>query len=118
MAFESEKTLTSFIDRQQQQQQPMHCKVDDETGRLTYRCHMGIVLTSQGKFLYDELVPCRSLEDTIPFLEEKDRETFLSFARQMLAWLPGGEKDSSRVDRSPIPQAWWLIYRHVAFRLK
>ncbi|EED21898.1 hypothetical protein TSTA_091390 [Talaromyces stipitatus ATCC 10500] len=30
----------------------------------------------------------RSLEDTIPFLEENERENFLSFVGQIVTWLP------------------------------
>lgn len=50
------------------------------------------MLIGVDEFRYKELIPSRRLEDTIPFLEEKDREAFLSFARQMLTWLPEKRK--------------------------
>ena len=45
-----------------------------------------------GKFLYEDLIPNRNLADTLPSLEEKEKENFLSFARMMLAWLPEERK--------------------------
>ncbi|PYH55430.1 uncharacterized protein BO96DRAFT_75652 [Aspergillus niger CBS 101883] len=79
----------------------MAFEIDDETGRLTYRCHMGIVLTSQDKLLYDDLIPSRGVEETTPFLEGNDRKTFLSFARQMLAWLPEERKTARELIDHP-----------------
>ncbi|KAL4986570.1 protein kinase [Aspergillus falconensis] len=38
------------------------------------------------------LIPSRSLENTAAFLEQEDREAFLSFVRQMLNWLPEERK--------------------------
>ncbi|KAL5359398.1 putative serine/threonine-protein kinase [Aspergillus floccosus] len=40
------------------------------------------------KFLYDTLNPPRTLEDTVPSFEEKEKEAFLSFAREMMTWCP------------------------------
>ncbi|EGD95605.1 CMGC protein kinase [Trichophyton tonsurans CBS 112818] len=39
-----------------------------------------------GEFCHNELIPSRSLESTIPFLEDSERDAFLSFAGQMLIW--------------------------------
>lgn len=43
-------------------------------------------------FRYNGLIPSRSLENTTLFLEQGDREAFLSFVRQMLNWLPEKRK--------------------------
>lgn len=47
------------------------------------------------------MIPSRSLEDTIPFLEEKDREAFLSFVRQMLTWHPDKRKTARELMDHP-----------------
>ena len=59
------------------------------------------ILTVQDKFRHNELIPSRSLEDTIQFFEEKDREAFLSFARQMLTWLPEKRKTARELMDHP-----------------
>ncbi|OJJ68878.1 hypothetical protein ASPBRDRAFT_57439 [Aspergillus brasiliensis CBS 101740] len=61
----------------------------------------GPFFDAEDKFLFDELVPSRSFEDTIPFLEENDREAFLSFARQMLAWVPEERKTARELMDHP-----------------
>lgn len=55
----------------------------------------------QGKFCYNELIPSRSLVDTAPFLEENDREAFLSFVRDMLTWLPEKRKTARELMDHP-----------------
>lgn len=42
----------------------------------------------QGEFCHNELIPSRSLEDTTTFLEEKEKQNFLSFVGKMVTWLP------------------------------
>ena len=52
--------------------------------------------------MYDALIPTRKLEDAIPSsLEEKERELFLSFVRQMLTWLPEERKTASELMEHP-----------------
>ena len=55
----------------------------------------------QGKFCYNEFIPSRSLEDTIPFLEENERDSFLSFVRDMLTWLPEKRKTARELMDHP-----------------
>lgn len=55
----------------------------------------------QDEFLHNELIPSRSFEDTTPFLEEKDREAFLSLVRQMLTWLPENRKTARELIDHP-----------------
>ncbi|KAL5361430.1 protein kinase [Aspergillus floccosus] len=52
----------------------------------------GPFFDAEGEFRHNELIPSRSLENTIPFLEREDQEAFLSFVRQMLTWLPEERK--------------------------
>ncbi|GFF73137.1 SRSF protein kinase 3 [Aspergillus lentulus] len=61
----------------------------------------GPFFNAEDKFRHNELIPSRSLEDTIRFLEEKDREAFLSFARQMLTWLPEKRKTARELMDHP-----------------
>lgn len=57
--------------------------------------------SAQDEFRYSELLPSRSLEDIASFLEEKGREAFLSFFRQMLAWLPEKRKTARELIDHP-----------------
>ncbi|KAJ9490350.1 hypothetical protein VN97_g2932 [Penicillium thymicola] len=61
----------------------------------------GPFFNTEDEFRYSELIPSRSLEDTAPFLEEKDREAFLSFVRQMLTWLPEKRKSARELMDHP-----------------
>ncbi|KKZ60947.1 hypothetical protein EMCG_04420 [[Emmonsia] crescens] len=61
----------------------------------------GPFFNAEGKFCYNELIPSRCLEDTAPFLEENDREAFLSFVRDMLAWLPEKRKTARELIDHP-----------------
>lgn len=55
-----------------------------------------------GKFMYDDLIPDRKLQDTIPSsVEEKDREAFLSFVSQMITWLPEERKSARELMEHP-----------------
>ncbi|KUL87592.1 hypothetical protein ZTR_05785 [Talaromyces verruculosus] len=61
----------------------------------------GPFFSAENKFLYDELIPHRGLEDTTPLLEEKEQEAFLSFVRQMLTWLPEERKTARELMDHP-----------------
>lgn len=62
---------------------------------------MPVILTVPDEFRHNDLIPSRSLEDTTPFLEEKDRDAFLSFVRQMLTWLPEKRKTARELMDHP-----------------
>ncbi|CAG7922237.1 unnamed protein product [Penicillium olsonii] len=59
----------------------------------------GPYFDKEGKFLYEDLVPKRRLEDTIPSLEGEQKELFLSFAREMLTWDPSARKSAAELSR-------------------
>ncbi|KAF7118433.1 hypothetical protein CNMCM5793_007950 [Aspergillus hiratsukae] len=61
----------------------------------------GPFFNEHGRFLHDELIPDRNLEDTVPFLKEKDRENFLVILRMMLAWLPEERKTAGELMEHP-----------------
>ncbi|RJE25868.1 serine threonine-protein kinase [Aspergillus sclerotialis] len=61
----------------------------------------GPFFNTENEFHYSELIPSRRLEDTAPFLEEKDREAFLSFVRQMITWLPEERKTARELMDHP-----------------
>ncbi|OJJ52302.1 hypothetical protein ASPSYDRAFT_164905 [Aspergillus sydowii CBS 593.65] len=60
----------------------------------------GPFFNAEDKFCHSDLIPSRSLEDRIPF-EEKDRDTFLSFVRQMLTWFPDERKTARELMDHP-----------------
>lgn len=56
----------------------------------------------EGKFLYDDLIPARNLEDIVPSaVEEEERHSFLSFIRAMLTWLPEERKTARELIEHP-----------------
>ncbi|KAL4894936.1 kinase-like domain-containing protein [Aspergillus ambiguus] len=69
--------------------------VANDTGKLCSNAREffdGPFFDAEDEFIYNGLIPSRRLEDTTPFLEQEDREAFLSFVRQMLDWLPEKRK--------------------------
>lgn len=56
---------------------------------------------SSGKFLREDLIPKRKLDDTVPSLDAGEREAFLSFIKQMLAWLPEERKTARELMDHP-----------------
>ncbi|KAL1886593.1 hypothetical protein Plec18167_000525 [Paecilomyces lecythidis] len=68
--------------------------VRNATGKLCNNAQefFGGPFFNADEFCYNGSIPSRSLDDTAPFLEEKDREGFLSFVREMLNWLPEKRK--------------------------
>ncbi|KAK1147987.1 hypothetical protein N8T08_000503 [Aspergillus melleus] len=78
--------------------------VTNEHGKLCKNAQEffnGPFFNAEGELQHKELIPHRSLEDTVSFLEEKDREAFLSFARQMLTWHPGKRKTARELMDHP-----------------
>ncbi|KAK9571763.1 hypothetical protein V6Z88_000140 [Aspergillus fumigatus] len=61
----------------------------------------GPFFSERGKFLYDDLIPARKLEDSIQLLEEEERPVFLSFIRKMLTWLPEDRQTASELMEHP-----------------
>ncbi|KAB8212800.1 hypothetical protein BDV33DRAFT_210847 [Aspergillus novoparasiticus] len=78
--------------------------ITDERGKI-YNYNRdyfgGPFFDDKGKFLYDDLIPTRKLEETVPSLETGDREAFLSFIKQMLAWLPEKRKTARELTEHP-----------------
>lgn len=78
--------------------------VTNSTGKLCKNAQEffnGPFFDAEDEFLHSELIPSQSLEDTALFLGEKDREAFLSFVRQMLAWLPDKRKTARELMDHP-----------------
>ncbi|KAK9235618.1 kinase-like domain-containing protein [Lipomyces kononenkoae] len=61
----------------------------------------GPFFDEDGKFLHDDLIPDRKLADTLPSLEEKESENFLSFVKMMLAWQPEERKTARELMEHP-----------------
>ncbi|KUM55653.1 hypothetical protein ACN42_g11594 [Penicillium freii] len=61
----------------------------------------GPYFDKEGKFLHQELIPNRKLEDTIPSIDDSERELFLSFARDMLTWVPSERKTARELTEHP-----------------
>ncbi|PWY77410.1 protein kinase [Aspergillus heteromorphus CBS 117.55] len=69
--------------------------------QTTEECFGGPFFDEDGKFLYEELIPDRKLEDTITFLEEEEREGFLSFVGKMLVWHPSDRATAAELMEHP-----------------
>ncbi|EFE30401.1 uncharacterized protein ARB_02773 [Trichophyton benhamiae CBS 112371] len=81
---------------------PQH--VTSKTGKLCNNPQEffdGPFFCSEGEFYHNELIPSRKLESTIPFLEERERDAFLSFASQMLSWDPDQRKTARELIDHP-----------------
>lgn len=78
--------------------------ITDERGKI-YKNNRdyfgGPFFDNEGKLLYNDLIPSRKLEDTVPSLETDDRQAFLSFIKQMLAWLPEERKTARELMEHP-----------------
>ncbi|GIK01903.1 hypothetical protein Aspvir_005944 [Aspergillus viridinutans] len=78
--------------------------ITDERGKI-YKNNReyfgGPFFDDDGKFLYDDLIPTRKLEDSVPSLETGDKEACLSFIKQMLAWLPEERKTAQKLMEHP-----------------
>ncbi|KAJ5852777.1 uncharacterized protein N7529_012162 [Penicillium soppii] len=57
-----------------------------------------------GRFLFEDQIPDRKLGDTASFLEEKEREGFLDFAKGMLVWHPDARKTAGELVVHPFLQ--------------
>ena len=70
-----------------------------------YPSFTNILSLTIGKFLYEDLIPDRKLEDMLPSsLEEEEKEGFLSFAKEMLIWLPEERKTARELAKHPFLQ--------------
>ncbi|RDW83600.1 putative serine/threonine-protein kinase [Aspergillus mulundensis] len=74
---------------------------EGNTYRNARECFGGPFFDAEGAFIDPDSVPIRNLEDTISFLEDKDRPAFLSFARDMLAWDPAKRKTARELMDHP-----------------
>ncbi|KAJ5800387.1 uncharacterized protein N7518_002455 [Penicillium psychrosexuale] len=75
-----------------------------EAGKLSKNARElfgGPYFDEEGKFLHEELIPSRKLKDTILSLDDSERELFLSFARDMLTWIPSERKTARELIEHP-----------------
>lgn len=70
-----------------------------------------------GKFLHQELIPNRKLEDTIPSIYDSERELFLSFARDMLTWVPSERKTARELTEHPFLNFGGYVSKKGALRI-
>ncbi|KAL4789133.1 protein kinase [Aspergillus venezuelensis] len=78
--------------------------ITNEAGKLCNNAREffgGPFFDEDGQFSYSSLVPKRNLEETVSCLQDKDRGIFLSFARDMLAWLPEERKTARELMDHP-----------------
>ena len=57
-----------------------------------------------GRFLYEDLIPSRKLDDTVSSLEGAEKEAFLDLAKGMLDWHPDWRKTASELAKHPFLQ--------------
>lgn len=60
--------------------------------------------TLVGRFLYEDLIPDRKLDDTASFLEGEEKEAFLGLAKGMLVWNPDARKTAGELAEHPFLQ--------------
>ncbi|GKZ32815.1 hypothetical protein AbraIFM66950_002448, partial [Aspergillus brasiliensis] len=61
----------------------------------------GPFFDDNGKFLHEDLIPDRQLSDSIPSLDESEKEKFLSFMSGMLVWMPEERKTAAELAEHP-----------------
>ncbi|KAJ9212960.1 hypothetical protein DTO166G4_5464 [Paecilomyces variotii] len=59
----------------------------------------GPFFDDNGRFLYEDLIPDRKLDNTVSFLEEEEREAFLDLVKGMLVWHPDARKTAGELAR-------------------
>ncbi|PKY02286.1 kinase-like protein [Aspergillus campestris IBT 28561] len=64
----------------------------------------GPFFDSNGRFLYEDLIPDRKLGDTVSFPEGEEREEFLDLAKGMLVWNPDTRKKAGELAEHPFLQ--------------
>jgi hypothetical protein len=57
-----------------------------------------------GRFLYEDLIPDRRLDDTVSSLQGEEREEFLDLAKGMLVWHPNARKRAGELAAHPFLQ--------------
>lgn len=57
-----------------------------------------------GRFLYEDLIPDRRLYDTLSFLGEEDKESFLDLTKRMLVWHPDARTTAGELAGHPFLQ--------------
>ncbi|KAJ5100469.1 hypothetical protein N7456_006521 [Penicillium angulare] len=87
---------------------PEPIRVEREDGKICktaeeYFC--GPFFDNDGRFLYENLIPDRKLEDTVPSLEGEEREEFLDLVKGMLVWHPNFRKTAGELARHPFLQS-------------
>ncbi|KAB8235601.1 putative protein kinase [Aspergillus alliaceus] len=77
---------------------------DNTVCRTAEEYFCGPFFDTNGRFLYESLIPDRKLGDTIFFLEGEEREAFLDLAKGMLAWNPGARPTAGNLAEHPFLQ--------------
>ncbi|OOG00395.1 hypothetical protein ASPCADRAFT_38451, partial [Aspergillus carbonarius ITEM 5010] len=57
-----------------------------------------------GRFLYEDLIPDRNLDDKVSFLDGEERQAFLDFAKGMLDWHQDRRKTAGELAEHPFLQ--------------
>lgn len=64
----------------------------------------GPFFDKNGRFLYEDLIPNRTLEDSVSFLEGEEKESFLDLVRGMLFWNQNFRKSAGQLAEHPFLQ--------------
>lgn len=67
------------------------CEIHFPGGKLAKNAlelYDGPFFSEDGKFLHQQLIPDRKIEDSLPLLDEKSRNELLAFLKRMLTWDP------------------------------
>ncbi|OJJ74452.1 hypothetical protein ASPBRDRAFT_146493 [Aspergillus brasiliensis CBS 101740] len=77
---------------------------DDRLCETAEEYFEGPFFDKSGRFLFEDLIPNRKLDDTVSILEGEEREAFLDLAKRMLVWHPNKRKSAGELAEHPFLQ--------------
>ncbi|KAL4894840.1 kinase-like domain-containing protein [Aspergillus ambiguus] len=83
---------------------PQPVRRDDIVCETAEEYFCGPFFDNNGRFLYEDLVPGRKLDDTVSFLEGEEKEAFLDLAKRMLDWHPDAREKAGELAEHPFLQ--------------
>ncbi|KAE8354503.1 kinase-like domain-containing protein [Aspergillus coremiiformis] len=69
--------------------------------RSLHEFYGGPFFTHEGRFLHQNLIPTRSLDQALPSLPSNDKDSFISFISSMLTWIPEERKTAHELMEHP-----------------
>lgn len=57
-----------------------------------------------GRFIYEDLIPNRTLDDAVSFLDEAERDNFVDLVKKILVWHPNKRRTAGELAAHPFFQ--------------